>query len=105
MTVCCVFSLEPPHRDDSNEYTQHTIINLIMKITSNYPKYNNVCIYGTFLLKIEKAVVNKPSVFEPPKFYCTYKITEQHCYTYSLKTLELIFLVLGGMVRWCDGAG
>ena len=23
MTVCCVFSLESPHRGDSNEYTQY----------------------------------------------------------------------------------
>ena len=23
--VCCVYSLESPHRGDSNEYTQHTI--------------------------------------------------------------------------------
>ena len=28
MKVCCVFSLESPHRGDSNEYTQHTIINI-----------------------------------------------------------------------------
>ena len=24
--VCCVYSLESPHRVDSNEYRQHTII-------------------------------------------------------------------------------
>ena len=24
--VCCVYSLESPHRGDSNEYTQHNII-------------------------------------------------------------------------------
>ena len=24
--VCCVYSLESPHRGDSNEYIQHTII-------------------------------------------------------------------------------
>ena len=24
--VCCVYSLELPHRGNSNEYTQHTII-------------------------------------------------------------------------------
>ena len=23
--ICCVYSLESPHRDESNEYTQHTI--------------------------------------------------------------------------------
>ena len=25
-SVCCVYSLESPHRGDSNEYTQHTVI-------------------------------------------------------------------------------
>ena len=24
--VCCVYTLESPHRGDSNDYTQHTII-------------------------------------------------------------------------------
>ena len=36
--VCCVFSLESPHRGDSNEYTQNTIINIKRKITLNYPR-------------------------------------------------------------------
>ena len=26
--VCCVFSLESPHRGDSNEYTQYTIFSI-----------------------------------------------------------------------------
>ena len=26
--VCCVISLESPHRGDSNEYSQYTIFNL-----------------------------------------------------------------------------
>ena len=35
--VCCVYSLELPHRGNSNEYTQHTIIVLkIEKISLNY---------------------------------------------------------------------
>ena len=35
--VCCVYSLELPHRGDSNEYTQHTIFVLkIEKISQNY---------------------------------------------------------------------
>ena len=38
MTVCCVFSLESPHRGDSNEYTQYTILNINKKISLNYPK-------------------------------------------------------------------
>ena len=36
MKVCCVFSLESPHRSESNEYAQYTIFN-IKKITRNYP--------------------------------------------------------------------
>ena len=28
MKVCCVFSVESPHRGDSNEYTQYTIFNM-----------------------------------------------------------------------------
>ena len=31
MKMCCVFSLESPHRGDSNEYTKHTIININKK--------------------------------------------------------------------------
>ena len=31
MKVCCMFSLESPHRDDSDEYTQHTMININRK--------------------------------------------------------------------------
>ena len=38
MKVCCVFSLESPHRGDSNEYTQYTIFNIEKKITLNYFK-------------------------------------------------------------------
>ena len=36
--VCCVFSLESPHRGNSNEYTQHTIFSIKKKITLYYPK-------------------------------------------------------------------
>ena len=44
-----MFSLESPHRGDSNEYT-HAIItcNIKKKTTTNYPKYDNVCNYGIF---------------------------------------------------------
>ena len=37
MKVCCVFSLESPHRGDSNKYTQYSIFNIKKKITLNYP--------------------------------------------------------------------
>ena len=33
-----MFSLESPHRGDSNEYTQCTIFNMNKKNTLNYPK-------------------------------------------------------------------
>ena len=73
-----MFSLESPHRGDSNEYTQHIIINIKKKITLNYPKYNNVCSCGTFSKglenEIEIGMVNESSVLEPLKFYCTMKV-------------------------------
>ena len=39
----------------------------------NHPKLSQICSYGIFskgLKEFETAVVNKPSVFEPLKFYC-----------------------------------
>ena len=33
-----MFSLESPHRGDSNEYTQYTIFNMNKINTLNYPK-------------------------------------------------------------------
>ena len=38
LKVYCVFSLESPHRGDSNENTQHTIFNRKKKISLNYHK-------------------------------------------------------------------
>ena len=38
MKVCYVFSLESPHRGDSNEYKQYTIFNIKKKNTLDYPK-------------------------------------------------------------------
>ena len=71
MKVCCVFSLESPHRGDSNENTRHTIFNRKEKIS---PKLSQICSYGNFSKELknefEIALVNEPSVFEPLKFYC-----------------------------------
>ena len=36
--LCCVFSLESPHRGDSNGYTQYISFNINKKNTLNYPK-------------------------------------------------------------------
>ena len=72
MTVYCVFSLESPHRGDSNEYTKYTIFNTKKKITLNYPKSATMGFFSKELKNgFETAVVNEPSVFEPRKFYCS----------------------------------
>ena len=38
MMVCCVFSLESPHRGDSKENPQYTVFNMNNENTLNYPK-------------------------------------------------------------------
>ena len=71
-----MFSLEWPQGGDSNEYTQHAIINIKKEIRRNNPKYNNVCRYGIFCQGVrnefETALVNKPSVCKPLKIYGIY---------------------------------
>ena len=60
-----MFSLEPPHRGELNEYTQYTIFNIKKEITLNYTK--SAVIGFTWGLKdeFETAVVNETPVFEP----------------------------------------
>ena len=71
MKVICLFSLESPHRGDSNEYTQYTIFNIKRKITRNYPNSAAMGFFSQGLKRqFEAAMVNEPSVFEPLKFYC-----------------------------------
>ena len=57
-----MFSLESPHRGDSNERTQYTIF------------ISQICSFEIFSKgpknEFEIAVVNEPSVFEQMKFYC-----------------------------------
>ena len=65
-----MFTLESPHRGDSNEHTQYTIININKKNTLNYPKSAAVGFFSKGLKnEFETSVVNEPSVFEPLKFY------------------------------------
>ena len=75
-----MFSLESPHRGDSNEYTQHAIINIQKENHTKLSQYNNVCTYEIFPQglknEFEKAVVNEQSVFEPLTFLSSiYKYT------------------------------
>ena len=66
-----MFSLESPHRGDSNKYTQYTIFN----INKKHPKLSQICRYGIFSKGLKNelvtAVANEPSVFETLTFYCT----------------------------------
>ena len=66
MKAYCVFSLELPHRGDSNEYTHITIFSMTKE---KHPKSSQLCSYGIFTKGpknvFETAVVNEPSVFEP----------------------------------------
>ena len=67
-----MFTLESPHRGDSNEYTQYTIFNMNKKNTLNYPKSAAMGFFSKGLKnEFETAVVNEPPVFEPLKFYCS----------------------------------
>ena len=74
MKVSCVFSLESPHRGDSNEYIQHTIFNIkkekLLLIILSLPLWD---FFKGLKNEFERDVVDEPSVFEPLKFYC--KIT------------------------------
>ena len=73
MKVYCVFTVESPHRGDSNEYTQYIIFQYE---NEKRPKLSQICSYGIFSKglknEFERTVVNEPSVFEPLKFYCMY---------------------------------
>ena len=47
MKVCCVFSFESPHIDDSNEL-QYTIFNIKKTVTLNYPKCGAIVLFFVF---------------------------------------------------------
>ena len=74
-----MFTLESPHRGDSNEYTQYTIITMNMKNCLNYPKSAAMGFVSKGLKnELETTMVNEPSVFEPLKFYCIWIIRTVH---------------------------
>ena len=52
------------------------------KVDLNYHKYVGMGLFPRDSKTFETAVVNEPSVFEPPKFYCLY-------YTYLRVALGL----------------
>ena len=67
MKVCCVFSLESPHRGHSNEYIQYTIFNIKLNIILNYPKSAAM----GFCSKGNKNEFETAVVKEPLKVYCS----------------------------------
>ena len=86
-----MFSLESPHRGDFNEYTQYTIFNMNKK---KHPKLSKICSYVLFSKglknEFETAVVNKPSVFEPKKFFCTLKYLGFQCGSLRMKSFKKV---------------
>ena len=68
-----MFSLESPHRGESNEYTQYTIFNIKQKqqLSLNCPKSAAMGFFSKGLKNnLETAMVNERSVFEPLNIYC-----------------------------------
>ena len=57
MKVCCVFSLESPHRGDCHEYTQYSFFFQDKK--ENHLKLSQICRYGIFFLGTQERVRNK----------------------------------------------
>ena len=53
--VYCMFSLESPHRGDSNEYTQYTIFNIKKR---NHPKLSKICSHGFLFQETQNRVRN-----------------------------------------------
>ena len=80
-----MFSLESPHRGDSNEITRYTIFNIRKKFSLNYPKSATIGT-GLNLERIRNSVVNEPSMFKSLKVYSYIKLgklqnTNFHCKT------------------------
>ena len=74
--VCCVYSLESPHRGDSNEYTQHTtIVKEIKKKSLNYryllPDLAPWLTHSGSNYPCLEQFSMVPKMFEPLKFDCT----------------------------------
>ena len=90
-----MFSIESPHRGDSNENSQYTIFNMF---TKNHPKLPEVCSYEIFSKglknEFETAVVNEPSVFEPLKFYCIKPTIYAHIKRFHEKLARIVTIYL-----------
>ena len=62
-----MFSLESPHRGDSNEHTQYTIFIINKKIILDFPKFSAIGFFHRDSRASSKQPGYEPSVFEPLK--------------------------------------
>ena len=60
-----MFSVESPHRGDSNEYTQYTIFNMKKKTNFYYPRSAAMGFFLFFFRGTQKRVRNSHGQFEP----------------------------------------
>ena len=65
-----MFSLESPHRGDSNEYTQYTHFQYKHNKSPYIIPKLHLWDFSKGFQKFETVVVKEPSVFQPLKLYC-----------------------------------
>ena len=79
MKLYCVFSLESPWWDDSNEHKQYTFFNIKKE---NHPKLSLICSYGIFFkgLKNEFKTAMQAPLGEPLKAFILHEKTYKNLY-------------------------
>ena len=66
--VCCVYSLESPHRGDSNEYTQHTTYNYCVENRKKKSlNYRHLLPDGTIINPLWLEPLMSRTIFYGPK--------------------------------------
>ena len=92
-----VYSLESPHRGDSNEYTQHTIISLkIENISISYRHLLPVNLIGSNYPSLEQSSM-VPKMLEPFKFDCIVSVL-------AMFVLHLSFFCASGRMCYVNVA-
>ena len=65
-----MFSLESPHRGNSNEFTQYTIFNMKTKNTLNYPKFAAMGFFQGTQERVRNSHGKRDISVRAIKFYC-----------------------------------
>ena len=95
--VYCVYSLESPHRGDSNESTQYTF--MLKKIKKILIKPPNLALLSTLICSnysCLELIFMVPKVFEPLKFDCTQKIITYRWFLLNLTVIIYKFYIIYG---------